>query len=503
MHRRRTLLVSLVLAGFVAAFASPAVLAASDSGGPMIVYLKAPATADQLAKLQAKGFNVGVAYKNLPAVSGNLPQGRIASVSSLDFVVRVAPDNPRELHGGGALRDEGDVTPIPLASTYNLDFIDRENTAARGAGVYVAILDSGLVSNWRDYLDAGRVRYDLGRAFTGANGNTVPDMLARDRGGHGTATSATVIGYKLHDKSQTGQFGLFFNEPATGTKGTYLVPGVAPEATIIPVRVCDVGVYCWDSSIFSGLDYVVSLKKGDAANGELKGKPFVINLSLGGPSSSLEEEAVYKAVTDAGVLVVASAGNSGDAGMGWPGAYPVVISVAAGGWRKQFYGAETTLNNQWWLDDVPEGAASVAEWFVVWWSSRQYANRGQELDVTATGRFMLLPYLWSGKAVVPADPEPADGIPSEYTYISGTSFSAPTTAGVVALMLSVNPGLTQAQAESILRTTALPLPADSWVAGFPFPASNAWDTSKSLGGPGTKTGWGLVQADGAVDAAGA
>ncbi|MGQ0797795.1 MAG: S8 family serine peptidase, partial [Methanobacteriota archaeon] len=312
MYRRRTLLVSFVLAGFMAAFASPAVLAASDSGGPVIVYLKAPATADQLAKLQAKGFNVGLAYRNLPAVSGNLPQGRIASVSALDFVVRVAPDTLRELHGGaGPTRDEGDVTPIALANTYNLDFINRENTAARGAGVYVAILDSGLVPNWRDYLDAGRVRYDLGRAFTGANGNPVPDMLARDRNGHGTATSATVIGYTLHDKSQTGQFGLLFNEPATGTKGTYAVPGVAPEATIIPVRVCDVGVYCWDSSIFSGLDYVESLKKGDAANGELKDAPFVINLSLGGASSSPEEEAVYRAVTDAGVLVVASAGNSG------------------------------------------------------------------------------------------------------------------------------------------------------------------------------------------------
>lgn len=108
--------------------------------------------------------------------------------------------------------------------------------------------------------------------------------------------------------------------------------------------------------------------------------------------------------------------------------------------------------------------------------------------------------LWSDKAIVPADPEPADGITSEYTYISGTSFSAPTTAGVVALMLSVNPGLTQAQAESILRTTALPLPADTWDAGFPFPARNAWDASKP-GGPGTKTGWGLVHADGAVVAA--
>jgi len=500
MHRPRLHLVGLVLVGLLATFVSPAVLAASDSGGPMIVYLKAPATADQIAKLQATGLNVGVAYKNFAAISGNLPQGRLASVASLDFVVAIRTDGLRTLHGA-PFRNGGNSTPIPINLTYNLDFIDRENTAARGEGVYVAVLDAGLLPNWRDYLSTSRVRVDLGRSFTGANGNPTPDQLQQDRGGHGTAVAATIIGYRLYDKSETGQF---FAQPATGTKGTYSVPGVAPEATIIPVRVCDIGAYCWDSSIFSALDYVVGLKLGTEANGELRGAPIVVNLSLGGPSSSVEEENVYKAVTAAGVLVVASAGNSGDAGMGWPGAYPVVISVAAGGWRKQFYGAETTLNNQWWMDDVPEGEASIAEWFTVWWSSREYADRGQELDVTATGRFMLLPYLYSGgRSTPPPDPTPADGIPSEYTYISGTSFSSPTTAGVVALMLSVDASLTQAQAESILRSTALPIPADTWDAGFPFPARNAWDASKSLGGAGTKTGWGLVQADAAVVAASA
>jgi len=500
MHRPRWIMIGIVLVGLLATFFSPAVLAANDSGGPVIVYLNTSATPDQIARLQAKGFSVGVAYKNFPAVSGNLPQGRMGAVSALDFVTSIRADSQRELHGV-SFRNEADPTPIPVDMTYNLDFIDRDQTSARGAGVYVAVLDAGLLPNWRDYLLQSRVRIDLGRAYTGANGNPTPTQLEQDRGGHGTAVAATIIGYKLHDKSETGQF---LAQPATGTKGTYYVSGVAPEATIIPVRVCDIGAFCWDSSIFSALDYVVGLKLGTEADGELAGAPIVINLSLGGPSSSVEEENVYKAVTAAGVLVVASAGNSGDAGMGWPGAYPVVISVAAGGWRKQFYGTQTTLNNQWWMHDVPEGAASIAEWYIIWWSSREYASRGQELDVAATGRFVLLPYIYSGgRSTPPPDPAPADGIPTEYTYISGTSFSSPTTAGVVALMLGVNAGLTQSEAEAILRSTALPIPADTWVAGFPFPATSSWDASKSLGGPGTKTGWGLVQADGAVAAAGA
>ena len=66
--------------------------------------------------------------------------------------------------------------------------------------------------------------------------------------------------------------------------------------------------------------------------------------------------------------------------------------------------------------------------------------------------------------------------------------------------LSVNPDLTQARAEQILRSTALPLSEGCWYATFPYAANNCWDTSKSLGGPGHVTGWGLVQADGAVDA---
>ncbi|HKZ98753.1 MAG TPA: S8 family serine peptidase, partial [Thermoplasmata archaeon] len=144
---------------------------------------------------------------------------------------------------------------------------------------------------------------------------------------------------------------------------------------------------------------------------------------------------------------------------------------------------------------------AVNEWFMVWWSGYEYTNLGQELDVVAPGRFMLLPYIPDGKAYPPADPAPPANVPSPYFFISGTSFSAPTTTGVVALMLSVNPGLTQAQAEKILRSSAAPIPSDCWFATFPFAHDNCWDASKSLGGPGHQTGWGLVQADGAVAAA--
>jgi len=493
MRRFRTGAMALVVVAIALGGLMPAALA-KDTGGPVIVDVDRHATPDMIAALRAAGLNVGVAYRNFAAVSGNLPQGRAAEVGGLDFVKGIRADTIRSPSVLSGRESEGGPT-VPLDSTWYLDIIDRDKTSARGDGVYVAVLDGGLTPTWRSVLDADRVRVDLGLSFTGANGNTVPYQLENDRNGHGVAVAATVIGYTLLDKSETGQY---FPEPATGTQGEYWVPGVAPNATIIPIKVCDNGVYCWDSSIYAALDYVVDLKRGVAADGELDGAPIVVNLSLGGPSSSVAEENIFKAVVAAGVLVVASAGNDGPNRMGWPGAYPVVISVGVGGWRQQFYGSETGLNNQWTFDDVPED--SIEAWFMVWWSAYEFPDRGQELDVVATGRFMLLPYL-NGKATPGPDPAPADGIPSVYNYISGTSFSAPTTTGVVALMLSVNGGLSQAQAEAILRSTAMPIPAGSWDAGFPIPHANAWDSSKSLGGAGQQTGWGLVQADGAVAAA--
>jgi hypothetical protein len=67
---------------------------------------------------------------------------------------------------------------------------------------------------------------------------------------------------------------------------------------------------------------------------------------------------------------------------------------------------------------------------------------------------------------------------SNYTYVNGTSFASPYTAGVAALLLSENDQLTAAQVESILATTA----RDKGVAG--------WDTSY---------GWGFINAKAAID----
>jgi subtilisin family serine protease len=192
---------------------------------------------------------------------------------------------------------------------------------------------------------------------------------------------------------------------------------------------------------------VTSLKKANPS------QPIVINESLGGPGLDAVEKAAIDAAIKAGVVMVASAGNEGTAGMGFPGAYEPVISTGAGGWVDQW---NEYPDKTWWLDDVPE--TGVDQVYVAGFSSRQLT--GQYLDVVSTGRYLLLPYpcaqLYKDGQVISstnvrtcaakATPDNAHAAPFQYLFISGTSFSAPTIAGVAALMLEKNPSLSNADA---------------------------------------------------------
>ncbi len=133
----------------------------------------------------------------------------------------------------------------------------------------------------------------------------------------------------------------------------------------------------------------------------------IINVSLtrtGSPDPS-EQEAVRYAI-DRGVLVVASAGNTGSTALQYPAAYPGVLSVGG-------------------TDDVDE---------LYFWSSR-----GPWVELTAPGCHMVI------------DPTIAPGT------ICGTSFTPGAVAGVAGLILSRNPSLTSHQVIAALRATAKPV----------------------------------------------
>ena len=446
MNRLAALFAALAL--LVALTAAPA--AGVSTAKAYLIGSKAPLTAGQIQRLKDAGANVKYAYKNFGGAAALIPDSKVAAVRALPFVKSMGIDRPKRLDtvriDGAPARGTAANAALP-GGNYWLDLIDAEkNTTYTGDGVWVAVLDEGMYPNWHDYFDDGQVLASMGRAFKGSSEVGTKNW---DSGGpHGMAVAATIVGYKLHDETDEGGWP---QEPqyATGAAGDYFVPGVAPDAQIIPVNVCG-PTGCFGSAINAGVDYVTSLKRAHPD------QPIVINESLGGAGLDPVEKAAVDAAIEAGVVMVASAGNTGNAGMGYPAAYEPVISAGAGGWIDQW---NDYPDKTWWLDDVPENGADEA--FVVDFSARVVGN-AQYLDVLAPGRTMLLPYpcvnlYKDGEVVQRTNVKSCQSKPGEvnpnsakfqYLFISGTSFSSPATAGIVALMLEKDPSLTNADANT-------------------------------------------------------
>lgn len=176
------------------------------------------------------------------------------------------------------------------------------STVYKGSGVIVGIIDSGIDWKHHDFrmdndTTKSRILFlnDLttGKEFTQVQINNELDgtpagvVDEEDFSGHGTHVASTAAG----DGSASG--------------GTY--KGVAPEADLIIVKAGDDGFST--TNIINGITYIrqkaVSL-----------GKPFVINMSLGGhdgahDGTSAEEAAVDAELTTAGRQIVIAAGNEG------------------------------------------------------------------------------------------------------------------------------------------------------------------------------------------------
>jgi subtilisin family serine protease len=160
---------------------------------------------------------------------------------------------------------------------------------------------------------------------------------------------------------------------ADNTEG---VVGVANQCNFFAVKVLSKNGMGWLSDIIEGIDWAV-------ANGA-----DVINMSLGGGENSAEETSVNNAVNNAGVVVVAAAGNDGDGSnaASYPGAYPSVICVGS-----------TDSND----------------------ALSYFSTTGPQLDIAAPGR--NIKSCWKGTG---------------YNTISGTSMATPHVAGGAALVIA-------------------------------------------------------------------
>ena len=387
------------------------------------VLLASGPTASMLSQLGGVGTVLDV-VPEIHAVTMRIMASDLAAVQALSFVESAAPDVERM----GSPIDAVGVSNFTVGfSTWDLDAINvtvQPLSVARavpytGQGVYVGVIDSGLLDSWRQYFPQERIAEQYGIAFGGGGGeqgnvSSQPNKWEHDQNSHGTHVTSTIIGYN--------QAGAPIN-------------GVAPMATIIPVKVLNQNGRGWSSVVARGIVYVADLKAGPLA-----GSPVVINMSLGGSGSPIENAAVDYAISK-GVIVVAAAGNEGEAGMTFPGAYAPVISAAASGWVGEWKAGPT-----WWFaSDVPEPTVA-SDFYITDFSSR--AKAGQDLDVAAPGSWVVGPFqTQSGK--------------TSYFFLGGTSMASPHVAGIVALMAQKDPSLTAAQAEEILESTAIPLPPGS------------------------------------------
>lgn len=153
-----------------------------------------------------------------------------------------------------------------------------------GAGIRVAVLDTGVTSSHDDISSQVVERVNYSDAATG-----------EDKYGHGTHVAGIIA----------------------AIKDTVGVSGVCPDCDILDGKVLNDQGSGSTSSIAKGI--------GWAVDNEAK----VINMSLGQRVSSRTLEIAVNNAWKAGAVIVAAAGNAGTQAKIYPGAYANVIAVAA------------------------------------------------------------------------------------------------------------------------------------------------------------------------------
>ena len=418
---------------------------ASTSGTTRInVILKTAATAAQRTELSKHG-TIYDEIAQLQAVLMRVKADKIPAIRALPFVESVGTDAERDI-GPIDLIEPGTTDFAGLNNVWNLDAINvtdklsaGRKVAQDGSNVYVAVLDTGLLPSWKAYFPEARIATQYAKSFGGGAGPTEdnvseqPNKWEQDTHSHGTHVASIIIGYQYF---------------AASAGGFFRVDGVAPKATIIPVKVLNQSGSGWSSAIAKGIVYISDLAGTD---GLLDGKRVVINMSLGGSILDAVEQAALNYAAAHNVVIVASAGNSGPNGpMGFPGAFPSVISVAAAGWTGEWNDPasncsvlgsfDALLATRFWRQcDVVQEPYSESQLYITAFSAK--AEAGQDLDVAAPGSWVVGP--WQ---------EQQGNI--SYFFVGGTSQSSPHVAGIVALMLQKNPNLASSAVEGILEGAA-------------------------------------------------
>ena len=265
------------------------------------------------------------------------------------------PASPQALQQyGNSTAATGEVMPYGVTAMWQGNDIASKGNV--GAGTYAFVIDSGILNTTGDLV------VDTVWARSWVTGETP----FQDGDGHGTHVAGTI---------------------AALANGRGVV-GVAPGATVVPMKVFDSnGGGAYYSTIISAINASVEIINQN----NLDKNKVVINMSLGGPASSSLETAVRNAAAQ-NVRFAIAAGNSGaDADNSSPANAGDALNVYTVTAVNSRYAMSSWSN---W--DVPGG------------------NDVDDTDVAAPGVSVLSYYQGGGLA-----------------YLSGTSMASPHVAGAL------------------------------------------------------------------------
>lgn len=292
------------------------------------------------------------------------------------------------------------------------DAHQQANGNHRGAGTRIIVIDSG----------ADLDHPDLAENLDGAAGANCVNQGASPDDDHGHGTHVAGIAAAAYGPNGFG------------------VAGVAPEATIVPIKSFDSTGNATTAQVLCGINHAITVASD--------GMPTVVNMSFGeagtdsvcdGTGTDVIHEAVCT-LADSGAIIVAAAGNSAvNTSTFVPAVFDEVIAVSA---YADLDGAPGALAgcgfSSEFLYDCDDTFAD-------------FSNYGADVDVMAPG-FNIYSTLHGGG----------------HGTKSGTSMAAPHVAGVVSLLLEADDTITAAEAQALLQDTGeCPLPAGGTAAGGP------------------------------------
>jgi subtilisin family serine protease len=334
-----------------------------------------------------------------------------------------------------------------------------------GKGVTIAVLDSGIYP----HPDFTQPENRLKEFVDVVHGKKIP----YDDNGHGTHVAGCAVGNGFTDE-----------------ESLYKAP--ASEADLISVKVTSGDGGGNISHIIKGIQYCIENKD--------KHNIRVINMSLGFPpkpgAGPTPLDLAVKAAYDAGIVVVAAAGNEGpgEGTVGSPANNPYVIAVGS------VDDNNTTMNPEddrisvfssrgEEVDVVAPGSAIIATTApgselnkdgkmqmesleVFQWLNEKSDEELLEVPKPVLTRLGVPPYLidaWNVnpqiarniiRAIHSANQTLAITQDGAYQAMDGTSMASPMTSAIIAKMIQANPDLTPEQVGKIVRDTANPLPGD-------------------------------------------